>query len=248
MVAPRSRSWTSIPTGKRRSWSQPVSRTSAVGSGSGPPCPALGHEDRVALLAAYVGIGAIGGTGPVAPSSGPTTASSSSPTTAPSRPAAPPDAHHRMATPGHLPRLRHAWHVADAGSGNATTRRSSGPRSSTVRWFRTSPTKPRTSSRWRTASATSCSSTRSRRCTSSSSAREPRAVPHRRVAEQTHRAIAGVAGHRALAEAMTFVDHGPPISSGSSPSAGPNAGGPKNLRPIDQALPLFSLVGTPRSS
>jgi thymidylate synthase ThyX len=31
---------------------------------------------------------------------------------------------------------------------------------------------------------------------------------YRRVAQQMHRAIAEVAGHRALAEAMTFVDHG----------------------------------------
>ncbi len=31
---------------------------------------------------------------------------------------------------------------------------------------------------------------------------------YRRVAQQMHRAIAEVAGHRALAEAMQFVDHG----------------------------------------
>jgi hypothetical protein len=31
---------------------------------------------------------------------------------------------------------------------------------------------------------------------------------YRRVAQQMHRAIAEVAGHRALAEAMSFVDHG----------------------------------------
>ena len=31
---------------------------------------------------------------------------------------------------------------------------------------------------------------------------------YRRVAQQMHRAIAEVAGHRAVAEAMTFVDHG----------------------------------------
>ena len=33
---------------------------------------------------------------------------------------------------------------------------------------------------------------------------------YRRVAQQMHRAIAEVAGHRALAEAMTFVDHEAP--------------------------------------
>ena len=31
---------------------------------------------------------------------------------------------------------------------------------------------------------------------------------YRRVAQQMHRAIAEAAGHRAIAEAMTFVDHG----------------------------------------
>ena len=123
-------------------------------------------------------IGAIGGTGPVAPSSEPTTASNSSPTTAPSA---------TCSAIGCSPSSGSAWvsHSATTcphssptrASANATTRRSTAPRSSTARCFRTSPSKPRTSSRWRTASVTSCSSTRARRCTSLSSAREPRATP-----------------------------------------------------------------------
>ena len=68
---------------------------------------------------------------------------------------------------------------------------------------------------------------------------------YRRVAQQMHRAIAEVAGHGALAEAMTFVDHGATDLDASNPSAGPSAGGRKNLQRIDQELPPFSLVRTP---
>ena len=48
---------------------------------------------------------------------------------------------------------------------------------------------------------------------------------YRRVAQEMHRAIAEQAGHRAIADAMSFVDHGRPTSSGSTPSAGPRPAG-----------------------
>ena len=44
-------------------------------------------------------------------------------------------------------------------------------------WCRTSPSRPRTPWRWPIASVTSCSATRGKRCTSLSCARVPRAIP-----------------------------------------------------------------------
>ncbi len=138
----------------------------------------LGHEDRVACWRRTWATGATAGTGPVVPSSGPTTASNSSPTTAPSA---------TCSVTGCSPWNGSVWashwgttcpsSLPMRGSPTATTKQSTGLRSSTARWCRTSPSKRRTSSRSRTASVTSCSSTRARPCTSLSSGPEPRVTP-----------------------------------------------------------------------
>ena len=209
---PRSRCSTSTPTARRRSWSQPVSRhLGCCEREAARRVRLLGHDDRVALLAAYVG-------------------DRRNRRHRPGRAFERTDyrfelvtdygafrdlQRHRMLTIewqrlgialGYdMPEL-----VADAGLGRALRRgHRPGRGALPLAGCRTSPSRRRTPWRWPTASATSCSSTRARRCTSSSCARARRATrPTARVAQQMHRAIAEVAGHRALAEAMTFVDHG----------------------------------------
>ncbi len=70
---------------------------------------------------------------------------------------------------------------------------------------------------------------------------------YRRVAQQMHRAIAEEAGHQAIAAAMSFVWTWDPtdLERLDSENAGPSAAGRKNLQRTDQDLPLSALVERP---
>ena len=154
--SPKSCCSTSTPTGRRRSWWQPVSPTWAAPSAKRP---AASGSSVTTIASRCCGrtseTGATAATARAAPSSGPTTASSSSPTTAPSAtcsaiacsPSSGSASASRSATT-----CRGSWPMPAWGS--ATTRPSVAPRTCTAPCCPTSPNRPPTRSRWRTASAT----------------------------------------------------------------------------------------------
>ena len=126
------------------------------------------------------------------------------------RPAAPSHAHHRVAAPRHLARLRHARPRRRGGTRGALRRGHRSGRGALP--LAAAATSPKQAS-YAVALAHRI------RYVMQLNAREAMHLvelrsgtqghpAYRRVAQQMHRAIAEVAGHRALAEAMSFVDHG----------------------------------------
>ena len=121
---------------------------------------------------------------------------------------------HRMLTIEWQPlSILHGYDVPEAldeAGLRATVRRRDGALGRVVR--RTARPVPRsrpgTRCRSRTASVSRCSSTRERRCTCWSCAPAPAGHPsYRAIGQEMHRLIAEEAGHRAIAESMRFVDH-----------------------------------------
>ena len=196
---------------RRRSWSRPCSRQLGCSEREAARrVRLLGHDERVALLRAYVGDRRNRRHRPGAPSSAPTTASSSSPTTARSATCS---ATACSRSSGSRSASRSATTCPSSwprpGWASATTSRSGAPRTSTARSCPDFPEQ----------AAYAVALAHRIRYVMQFNAREamhlielrsgPQGHPaYRRVAQQMHRAIAEVAGHRALAEAMTFVDHG----------------------------------------
>ena len=151
-----------------------------------------------------------GGTVAAAPSNGLTTASSSSPTTARttisnatacSRWSGSGSASGSATTcPASWPR---------PGWGSATTKRSGGPRTSTALFRAEHPEHASYAVALAHRIRYVMQLTAARPYIHRAALQDQGHPAYRRVAQEMHRAIAEVAGHRALAEAMAFVDHGP---------------------------------------
>ena len=127
------------------------------------------------------------------------------------RPAASPHAHHRVAAPRHRARLRHArrsW--PRPASATATTRPIGRARGPLPRpWRPTSPSRRSyaVALAYRIRYVMQMNAREAMHLIELRSGTQGHPA-YRRVAQEMHRAIAERAGHRALAEAMTFVDHG----------------------------------------
>ena len=151
---------------------------------------------------------------------------------------------HRVAAARHRARLRHARARGRRRSRRALRRGDRPGRGPLpLPCDRTSPSRRRTPSRWPTASATSCSSTRARRCTSSSCARD------RRATRPTAGWPADAPGHRRGGrpprpgrgdDVRRPRRHRPRAARIRAPGRAPR--GRKNLQRIDQELPSSSLV------
>ena len=125
------------------------------------------------------------------------------------RPAAPPHAHHRVAGPRPRPRLRHARRRRRGGPGRRATRgRWRARPSSTRSWRRVCPDQApyAVALAFRIRYAMQMNAREAMHVLELRSGEQGHPA-YRVVAQDMHRLIAEHAGHRLIAEAMTFVDH-----------------------------------------
>jgi hypothetical protein len=144
------------------------------------------------------------------PSSGSTTASTCWPTTAPSATCSATDAHDRVATLTPEPRLHPPEAVDDAGPPTCSTRRWTAVGRSARRAAPDFPEQAATPCRWPTGALRDAVQRPRGDAPARAAHHAPGPPAYRRVGQEMHRLIAEQAGHHAVAEAMTHVDHEEP--------------------------------------